>query len=352
MEKKYLLEIKKINKIFGNNRVVKDFSLNIEPGKFVTFLGPSGCGKTTVLRMLAGFYNVDSGEILLNGERIDNISPQKRNTPMVFQEYALFPHMNAYENIAYGLKVQQINKQEIKERVDEVLNLLNLKGLEKRYPNQLSGGQQQRVAIARALINNRELLLLDEPLSNLDAKLRENVRVELRQIQLKLGLSMIYVTHDQQEALSMSDMIIVMNGGLIQEIGSPRDIYYKPKTKFVAQFIGTTNFIEGKKEKIDDYYAIEYLGEMIKGNCKDDEAVDICYSIRPESIKIEKEKLIYHACLPANIKYSTFLGEKIRYFVEDKAGKEWIVDNFDCENEILSGECYLCIENGKAHYVV
>lgn len=241
-----VLQLKKINKYFGKTHVIKDVDIDFERGHFVTFLGPSGCGKTTLLRMVAGFYEPDEGEILLNGKRIEKIPPYGRNTAMVFQEYALFPHMNVFDNVSYGLRVKHKPKKEIETRVTEALELMQLKGMENRYPNQMSGGQQQRVAVARALVMNPDLLLLDEPLSNLDAKLRESVRVELREIQKKMGLSTIYVTHDQSEALSMSDMVVVLKGGVVHQIGKPQEIYFEPKTPFVADFIGTTNLLSVK----------------------------------------------------------------------------------------------------------
>ena len=214
-----VLQLKQINKYFGRSHVIKDVNIDFEKGHFVTFLGPSGCGKTTLLRMVAGFYEPDDGEILLNGKRIERIPPYSRNTAMVFQEYALFPHMNVFDNVSYGLRVKNRPKEEIERRVKEALDLMQLKGMEDRFPNQMSGGQQQRVAVARALVMNPEVLLLDEPLSNLDAKLRESVRVELRDIQKKMGLSTIYVTHDQSEALSMSDMIVVLKCGVVHQTG-------------------------------------------------------------------------------------------------------------------------------------
>ena len=225
-----VLQLKQINKYFGQSHVIKDVNIDFEKGHFVTFLGPSGCGKTTLLRMVAGFYEPDDGEILLNGKRIERIPPYSRNTAMVFQEYALFPHMNVFDNVSYGLRVKNRPKEEIERRVKEALDLMQLKGMEDRFPNQMSGGQQQRVAVARALVMNPEVLLLDEPLSNLDAKLRESVRVELRDIQKKMGLSTIYVTHDQSEALSMSDMIVVLKGGVVHQTGSPQEIYFERRS--------------------------------------------------------------------------------------------------------------------------
>ena len=240
----YVLQLKNINKYFGNNHVIKNVSMNFKKGDFVTFLGPSGCGKTTILRMIAGFYEPDDGEILLNDRNIERVPPYDRNAAMVFQEYALFPHMNVYENVSYGLQVKHLAKAEIDKKVKKALELMQLQGMEKRYPNQMSGGQQQRVAVARALVMDPEILLLDEPLSNLDAKLRESVRVELRDIQRQMGLSTIYVTHDQSEALSMSDCIVVLKDGVVHQVGTPQEIYFEPKTAFVADFIGTTNLLK------------------------------------------------------------------------------------------------------------
>ena len=279
-----VLQLKQINKYFGRSHVIKDVNIDFEKGHFVTFLGPSGCGKTTLLRMVAGFYEPDDGEILLNGKRIERIPPYSRNTAMVFQEYALFPHMNVFDNVSYGLRVKNRPKEEIERRVKEALDLMQLKGMEDRFPNQMSGGQQQRVAVARALVMNPEVLLLDEPLSNLDAKLRESVRVELRDIQKKMGLSTIYVTHDQSEALSMSDMIVVLKGGVVHQTGSPQEIYFEPKTPFVADFIGESNIVNGCMLRD---CLVEFSGKRFE--CVDkgfgkNEMVDVV--IRPEDIKV------------------------------------------------------------------
>ncbi|MCY6485836.1 ABC transporter ATP-binding protein [Clostridium aestuarii] len=350
-----LVQLKNINKLFGGNKVIDDVNLEMKKGDFVTFLGPSGCGKTTLLRMVAGFYEPDYGEIIINGRNVEKLPPYKRNTPMVFQEYALFPHMTVFDNVAYGLTIQKENKKVIKERVEKALELMQLAHLQDRYPNQMSGGQQQRVAIARALVMNPEVLLLDEPLSNLDAKLREQVRVELRLIQKKLELTMIYVTHDQQEALAMSDMIVVINKGVIHQCGSPADIYFRPKTKFVADFIGTTNFVEGSvKNKEGSEVQIDYVGNVL--NVISDEPIKAgekaIISIRPESIKISKEvKVGTSINLRGKIKHSMFLGEKVRYLVVDEYNKEWIVDSFDSGREILDGEVMLNIDKDKPHLI-
>ena len=238
------LTLSNIKKSFGSVQVVHDFNMAIEKGEFVSFLGPSGCGKTTVLRMIAGFETPSGGSIVINGKDQTALRPNQRNIGMVFQAYALFPNMNVFENVAFGLKVAGKPKVEIDARVKEMLQLIHLEHLADRYPYQMSGGQQQRVALARALAPKPEVLLLDEPLSALDAKIRVSLREEIRQIQQKLGITTIFVTHDQEEALSISDRIVVMNGGRADQIGSPFDIYNKPATRFVASFVGTLNLID------------------------------------------------------------------------------------------------------------
>ena len=327
-----VLQLKKINKYFGKTHVIKDVDIDFERGHFVTFLGPSGCGKTTLLRMVAGFYEPDEGEILLNGKRIEKIPPYGRNTAMVFQEYALFPHMNVFDNVSYGLRVKHKPKKEIETRVTEALELMQLKGMENRYPNQMSGGQQQRVAVARALVMNPDLLLLDEPLSNLDAKLRESVRVELREIQKKMGLSTIYVTHDQSEALSMSDMVVVLKGGVVHQIGKPQEIYFEPKTPFVADFIGTTNLLSVKG---NDNASVLYGDTAIKTEKAVTPGKEYCLSIRPECLSLSKEEMQGRVNIKVRITNQMFLGEKVRYFVKDGQDKEWIIDIFDPGRVIL-----------------
>ena len=340
-----VLQLKQINKYFGRSHVIKDVNIDFEKGHFVTFLGPSGCGKTTLLRMVAGFYEPDNGEILLNGKRIERIPPYSRNTAMVFQEYALFPHMNVFDNVSYGLRVKNRPKEEIERRVKEALDLMQLKGMEDRFPNQMSGGQQQRVAVARALVMNPEVLLLDEPLSNLDAKLRESVRVELRDIQKKMGLSTIYVTHDQSEALSMSDMIVVLKGGVVHQTGSPQEIYFEPKTPFVADFIGTTNLlsVKGLGEN-----TVSYGNDRIPTAKSVNAGQEYCLSIRPECLKLAKEAVDGQVNVKVTIQNKMFLGEKIRYFVNDSLGKEWIIDIYDPGRTILEGEAYAAFPFEKA----
>lgn len=246
MDKKPIVEIKNVNKMYDDNHVVKNLSLEIYAGEFLTLLGSSGCGKTTTLRMIAGFERPTDGTILVEGENVLEKEPFQRNVNTVFQSYALFPHMTVFDNIAYGLKMKKAAKSEIQERVMEMLALVQLGGFEKRYPSQLSGGQKQRVAIARALINRPKVLLLDEPLGALDLKLRKQMQLELKRLQRKLNITFIYVTHDQEEALSMSDRIAVMHNGVLEQVAVPLEIYEKPATKFVATFIGETNLFDGR----------------------------------------------------------------------------------------------------------
>ena len=341
----YVLQLKNINKYFGKNHVIKNVNLNFEKGHFITFLGPSGCGKTTLLRMIAGFYEPDEGEILLNGKNIEKVPPYDRNTAMVFQEYALFPHMNVFDNVSYGLRVKKKSKDEIEKRVKQALALMQLEGMEKRFPNQMSGGQQQRVAVARALVMNPEVLLLDEPLSNLDAKLRENVRVELRQIQQKMGLSTIYVTHDQSEALSMSDAIVVLKDGIVHQVGTPQEIYFEPKTAFVADFIGTTNLISLKGESGNQ---VAYGGTVFTSSNPVKEGSEYVASVRPESAGLFKNPVENQVNLKAHITNTMFLGEKVRYFLRDALDKEWIVDAFDPGRTIHQGDVYVTFPAEKA----
>ena len=273
-------------------RILKSISLDIKDKEFVTFLGPSGCGKTTTLRIIGGFLEPTSGDVFFEGKRINGLPPHKRNVNTVFQRYALFPHLNVYENIAFGLRVKKTSEKEIVKRVGEMLELVNLKGFEKRSVNRLSGGQQQRVAIARALVNHPKVLLLDEPLGALDLKLRKEMQTELRKIQQALELTFVYVTHDQEEALTMSDTVVVMNNGLIQQIGSPTDIYNEPVNAFVADFIGESNIVNGC---MPEDCVVEFMGR--KFQCVDkgfnpNETVDVV--IRPEDVKVipaDKAKL-------------------------------------------------------------
>ena len=279
-----ILELKNINKTYGEQKVLDNLSLNIKKNEFLTLLGPSGCGKTTTLKIIAGFENADTGEVIFNNNDISNLPPYKRSVNTVFQKYALFPHMNIYDNIAFGLKLKKLSKDEIKEQVSKMLKLVALEGFEKRSVDSLSGGQQQRVAIARALVNKPEVLLLDEPLGALDLKLRKEMQIELKKIQQEIGITFVFVTHDQEEALTMSDTIIVMNKGIIQQMGTPQDIYNEPANAFVADFIGESNILDGIMHK--DFY-VEFCNKTFE--CVDEgfelnEPIDVV--IRPEDIKI------------------------------------------------------------------
>lgn len=304
-----------ISKIYQDPKTGKDFyavkdtSLEIEPGSFVTLLGPSGCGKTTTLRMIAGFESPDEGEIYLGGEPINALTPNKRDTAMVFQSYALLPHYNIFDNVAYGLKLRKMDKDVIKEKVTNILKLVGLEGMEARMTNQLSGGQQQRVALARALVIEPGVLLFDEPLSNLDAKLRVSMRTEIRRIQQEAGITAIYVTHDQSEAMAISDKIIIMDKGEVAQMGTPQEIYYHPVNEFVADFIGEANFLRGKVVKDKE---VEIEGNTLKlndigGKKKDDECTIV---LRPEAATLADD-----GQLPCNVILSCFMGSYQNYHV-------------------------------------
>ena len=279
-----IIEIKNVSKTYGDNTVLKNLSLNIRKNEFLTLLGPSGCGKTTTLKILAGFESGDSGKVLFNGEDISNLPPYKRQLNTVFQKYALFPHMNVYENIAFGLKIKKVSKNEIDKKVSEMLKLVALEGFEKRSIDSLSGGQQQRVAIARALVNEPKVLLLDEPLGALDLKLRKEMQSELKRIQQRLGITFIFVTHDQEEALTMSDTIVVMNKGIIQQMGSPEDIYNEPANAFVADFIGESNIVDGIMLEDLKVEFCNHVFTCVDKGFNSNEVVDVV--IRPEDIEI------------------------------------------------------------------
>ncbi len=308
-----------ISKIYKDPKTGKDFyavhdtSLDIAPGEFVTLLGPSGCGKTTTLRMIAGFESPDEGEIYLGDEAINILPPNKRDTAMVFQSYALLPHYNVFDNVAYGLKLRKVPKEEIKERVTKILELVELSGMEARMTNQLSGGQQQRVALARALVLEPSVLLFDEPLSNLDAKLRVSMRTEIRRIQQKTGITAVYVTHDQSEAMALSDRIIIMNKGVVAQMGTPQEIYYHPNSEFVADFIGEANFLKGVCKGLDgDHALLEVAGTEVRvaavGNMKVGETYTIV--LRPESAGLAPE-----GALQCKVVLSCFMGAYQNYHV-------------------------------------
>ena len=284
MKEQHIINLVGINKQYDDTIVLKDLNLYVRKNEFLTLLGPSGCGKTTTLRILGGFEQASSGRVLFENQDITDLPPYKRRINTVFQKYSLFPHMNVFENVAFGLMIKKTDKKTIVRKVGEMLELVNLAGFEKREITSLSGGQQQRIAIARALVNEPEVLLLDEPLGALDLKLRKDMQLELKKIQKRLGITFIYVTHDQEEALTMSDTIVIMNNGVIQQIGRPEDIYNEPKNAFVADFIGESNIISAKmpRDKVVYFSGREFI--CLDQGFLPDEAVDVV--IRPEDLKI------------------------------------------------------------------
>ncbi len=323
MSDKKIIELKNIAVSFDGEPVLKDLNLSIADGEFVTLLGPSGCGKTTTLRILGGFVTPDSGDVFFDGKRVNDLPAHKRTVNTIFQRYALFPHLNVYENVAFGMRVQKKSNAEIKEKVAQMLKLVNLVGFDKRKVSTLSGGQQQRVAIARALANNPKVLLLDEPLAALDLKLRKDMQAELKNIQKSLGISFIYVTHDQEEALSMSDRVVVMDNGEIQQIGTPQDIYNEPENAFVADFIGESNILDGVMLKD---YLVEFFGRQfpcLDAGFAEGEAVDVV--IRPEDIDIV-EPVKGH--LTGTVTSVTFKGVHYETIVDFK-GFKWLIQTTD-----------------------
>lgn len=320
MENK-LIELKNVNKAFEDNKVLDNFNLVIDENEFLTLLGPSGCGKTTLLRIIAGFEFADDGDVYFGGYRVNNVPAHQRNINTVFQKYALFPHMNVYENIAFGLKIKKMDKKTIDEKVKTMLDLVSLSGFEERTIKSLSGGQQQRVAIARALVNEPKVLLLDEPLGALDLKLRQEMQNELKKIQKKLGITFIFVTHDQEEALSMSDTIVVLNKGVIQQIGSPVDIYNEPENAFVANFIGESNIVDGIMHDDFDVEFCEKRFVCVDKGFKKGEKIDVV--IRPEDIQMTSAE---NGMLKGIVKSSIFKGVHYELEVEEN-GRVWLLQN-------------------------
>ncbi len=323
MQTKEIIKLKDITVSFDGEPVLSGLDLNISDGEFVTLLGPSGCGKTTTLRIIGGFVTPDSGSVFFDGQDIADLPPYKRQVNTIFQRYALFPHLNVEDNVAFGMRVQKKKPAEIKETVDRMLKLVNLAGFNKRKVETLSGGQQQRVAIARALANNPRVLLLDEPLAALDLKLRKDMQVELKNIQKSLGITFIYVTHDQEEALSMSDTVVVMDAGRIQQIGTPQDIYNEPENAFVADFIGESNILDGI---MHEDYLVEFFGRKFK--CLDagfdpKEPVDVV--IRPEDIDIVPADKGH---LTGKVTAVTFKGVHFETIVDFK-GFKWMIQTTD-----------------------
>ena len=318
-----LVELKNISKSFDGETVLENLNLYINDKEFITLLGPSGCGKTTTLRIIGGFETPDKGEVCFDGKVINDVPPYKRNVNTVFQKYALFPHLNVYENIAFGLRIAKVKEAEIRERVSEMLALVNLRGFEKRNVSLLSGGQQQRVAIARALINKPKVLLLDEPLGALDLKLRKDMQVELKNIQEKTGITFIYVTHDQEEALSMSDTIVVMAEGKIQQIGTPTDIYNEPKNAFVADFIGESNILDGVMLKD---FSVRFAGhtfECLDKGFEPNEKIDVV--VRPEDVDVVSAD---KGMLTGTVTSVTFKGVHYEIIV-DINGFKWMIQSTD-----------------------
>jgi len=311
--------LENISKYYGNVVAVEDVSLKVEKGEFFTILGPSGCGKTTTLRIIAGFEVPDKGKVYFDDEDVTFLKPYKRNTAMVFQNYALWPHMTVYENVAYGLKIKRkelgLTEEEIKKRVEWALELVKLKGFENRYPLQLSGGQQQRVALARALVVQPRVLLLDEPLSNLDAKLRIEMREELKRLQRSLGITTIYVTHDQLEAMSMSDRIAVMNRGRVVQAGTPKELYFKPRSIFVADFLGRSSIYRGLVLEQSGYEVkvqLEDSNLVLKGIALEEKLPPkVAVVIRPEVIKIGEDAEPGDIVVKGILEFAMFTGEKI-----------------------------------------
>ena len=322
-----VIELRDITVEFDGERVLDRLNLSIGDGEFVTLLGSSGCGKTTTLRVIAGFIQPQSGEVFFDGKSVAGLPPYKRPVNTIFQRYALFPNYNVYENIAFGLKLKKVPKDEIKERVTEMLRLVNLSGFENRSVTRLSGGQQQRVAIARALINQPKVLLLDEPLAALDLKLRKDMQNELKNMQKKLGITFIYVTHDQEEALSMSDTVVVMNEGTVQQISKPTDIYNEPQNAFVADFIGESNIIDGRMLRD---YRVRFAGrefECLDSGFAQGEAVDVV--IRPEDVDIVPGDA---GQLTGTITSVTFRGVHFEIIV-DVQGFKWMIQTTDEHKE-------------------
>ena len=339
------VKIANIVKQFGDSKAVDNFNIVIKDGQFVSLLGPSGCGKTTMLRMIAGFEKPTSGEIYIGNKLMSSnkqkvfIPPEKRNLGMVFQSYAVWPHMNVFDNVAYPLKIKKMKKDVIKEKVDNILQIVHLSQYADRYPNQLSGGQQQRIALGRALVAEPDLLLLDEPLSNLDAKLRESMRFEIKDIQKKLNMTVVYVTHDQAEAMAMSDVIIVINHGVIQQIDKPINVYSNPVNQFVANFIGKVNFIKGESNGEDvKVPAIDYNFKQ-----KNDVNGKAVVAIRPENISLSKSGEGIHG----KLKRLSYLGEELDLRVDINGVDIRITESADKYDDLKVGDDVFLTLNKK-----
>ena len=335
------IHIENVVKKFGKDTIINGLSLDVKPGEFFTLLGPSGCGKTTLLRMVIGFYSIEGGEIRIDDHIVNNIPTNKRNMGMVFQNYAIFPHMTVFDNVAFGLKNRKVPKNEIARQVDDILKVVKIDHLKDRKPAKLSGGQQQRVALARAIVIHPEVLLMDEPLSNLDAKLRIEMRNAIKRIQQQVGITTIYVTHDQEEALAISDRIAVMNGGVIQQIDTPKRIYQRPANVFVSTFIGLSNLFhtviqERSGEKWVIFQDAPFYGVPIKNLSRQTaDGMKTITSVRPEEFFIQVKQGEKEEGIPAVVQSSVFLGISTHYFVQLKSGKEGEVIQSSDEADII-----------------
>ena len=342
-----VLELRKIEKRFKENSVLKGISLKVEKGEFITFLGSSGCGKTTTLRIIAGLETPDSGEVFINGVCVNQLAPEKRNVNTVFQNYALFPHMNVFENIAYGLKIKKLEKKEIQRKVTDALELIQLGGYEKRMPLELSGGQKQRVALARAIVNNPQVLLLDEPLGALDLQLRRQMQLELKKLQKQLGITFIYITHDQEEAINMSNRIVIMRDGRLEQIGTPDEIYNHPETSYVAQFVGNANILKGQIHRIEEeFLEAKLAGEVTKlilsdtKNLTKEVGSPIVLAIRSEVVEFSQEKK--ENSLSAIVLEKSFAGGMLRMVLQLSDGSELIASRHGIDAPYEPGEQIYC----------
>ena len=341
MAENNIIELKNISKSFDGEQILRNIDLSIKDGEFVTLLGPSGCGKTTTLRIIGGFTQPDEGELVFDGENITDLPAYKRQVNTIFQRYALFPHLNVFENIAFGLRVSKTPKDEITQRVERMLEIVNLKGFGTRKVQSLSGGQQQRVAIARALVNNPKVLLLDEPLGALDLKLRKDMQNELKSIQKRMGITFIFVTHDQEEALSMSDVVVVMDNGKIQQIGSPLDIYNEPQNAFVADFIGESNILDGIMLSDGVVEIDKTKFECVDKGFAPNEAVDVV--IRPEDVDIVPED---DGMIRGVVTAITFKGVHYEIIV-DVSGFKWMIQTTDSAE--VGQKIGLCVKPDEIH---
>ena len=338
----YLLQLEDIQKSFGGAKVLNGVSLSVRQGEFVTLLGSSGCGKTTTLRIIAGLETPDSGRVLLSGQDVTNMEPNRRDVNTVFQNYALFPHMNVGANIGYSLKIRKTPKEEIRRRVKGMLGLVQLEGYERRMPRELSGGQKQRVAIARALVNEPRLLLLDEPLGALDLQLRRQMQQELKRLQKKLGITFIYITHDQEEALNMSDRIAVMRDGRFQQVGAPSEIYDSPKTSYVASFVGSANIVYGTVEKVEGglatFTGTDGSGQFLTRGYPFAPGDPVTLALRGEQAQAVKGYGKQDLGLLGTVKEKSFAGGMLRIAIGLPGGREFICSRHGIDSELAPGD--------------